>query len=82
MSGLNTEIKSAIDSFDMDKARELLRDALKEADAETYYLASKAAIDDEQKQEFLEKAVEADPFHDKARKALRLFQVKDKAESW
>lgn len=66
MSQKNAEIKAAIDAFDMDKARELLRDALKEADAETYYLASRAAIDDDQKREFWEKVVEADPFHEKA----------------
>jgi hypothetical protein len=74
MSALNIEIKQAIDSFDMTKARELLRDALKEADAETYYLASLVALDDEQKRGFLEKAVEIDPFHEKARTALRQTQ--------
>jgi hypothetical protein len=71
MSDLNEEIKAAIDSFDTDKARELLREAIPEANAETYYLASKVALDDEQKQEFLEKALELDAFHEKARKALR-----------
>ena len=72
MSQKNAEIKVALDAFDVDTARALLRDALREADAETYYLASRAALDDHQKQEFLEKAVDLDPFHDKARAALKL----------
>jgi hypothetical protein len=71
MSSLNEQIRQAINSFDTESARLLLRDAMKEADAETYYLASKVAIDDEQKTEFLEKAVELDPFHEKARLALK-----------
>lgn len=71
MSELNIKIKEAIDSFDTDKARELLRDAMKEADAETYFLASKVALDDDQKKEFLQKAIELDPFHEKANKALK-----------
>lgn len=71
MSELNVKIKEAIDSFDTDQARELLRDAIKEADAETYFLASKVALDDDQKQEFLQRAVELDPFHEKAQKAIK-----------
>src|SRR5690606_34928746 len=71
MSALNAEIKKALDSFDIDRARELLRQALKEADAKTYFLASRAALDDTQKQEFLTKALELDPFHENARKALK-----------
>jgi hypothetical protein len=70
MSEKNAEIKAAIDGFDLTTARQLLRDALKEADAETYFLASRAAVDDEQKREFLEKAVKEDPFHEQARAAL------------
>ncbi|MBI1259440.1 MAG: hypothetical protein GC204_18385 [Chloroflexi bacterium] len=71
MSSLNAEIKAAIDASDVNRARQLLRDALKEADAETYYLASQVAVDDEQRREFLEKAVELDPFHGGARTALK-----------
>lgn len=70
MSGLNDEIRAALDAFDTEKARQLLRDAIKEADAETYYLASLAAIDDRQKNSFLEKALELDPFHAEAYTAL------------
>lgn len=71
MSNLNPQIKEAIDSFDLPRARQLLRDALKEADAETFYLASRAALDDEQKHEFLQKALALDPFHEAARKAAQ-----------
>lgn len=70
MSKLNPQIKEAIDSFDIPLARQLLKDALKEADAETFFLASQVAVDDDQKREFLQKAVDADPFYEKARKAL------------
>lgn len=71
MSSLNEQIRQAINSFDTEGARLLLRDAMKEADAETYYLASKVALDDDQKTEFLKRAVELDPFHEKARAALK-----------
>ncbi|MDL1899461.1 hypothetical protein FBR02_01685 [Anaerolineae bacterium CFX9] len=71
MSSLNPQIKDAIDSFDPNRARELLREAMKDANAETYFLASKVALDDDQKREFLEKAVALDPFHEKARAALK-----------
>ena len=70
MSELNSQIKDAIDMFDTDKARTLLRDALKDANAETYYLASLVALDDRQRKMFLEKALEIDPFHANAYSAL------------
>lgn len=70
MSELNVRIRQAIDSFDVENARKLLRDALKEANAETYYLASLVALDDRQRQSFLEKALEIDPFHADAYTAL------------
>lgn len=71
MSSKNPEIKAAIDSFDLSRARDLLREAMPEANAETFYLASRAALDDEQRLEFLERAVALDPFHEAARTALR-----------
>lgn len=71
MSSLNAEIKAAIDAFDLETARALLRDAMQDPDGETYYLASRVALDDEQKENFLEKAVALDPFHEKARQALK-----------
>lgn len=66
MSSLNLEIKQAIDSFDIDRARKLLSTALKEANAETYYLASMVALNNQQKLEFLDKALELDPHFEKA----------------
>ncbi|MCL4253586.1 MAG: hypothetical protein KJ043_07395 [Anaerolineae bacterium] len=63
MSQLNPQIRAKIDSFDLDGARQLLRQALNEADAETYYLASQVALNDNQKRDFLQKAVQLDPFH-------------------
>lgn len=71
MSSLNAEIREAISQFDTAKARALLRDALKEATSETYYLASRVALDDAQKLEFLQKAVAADTFNEEARADLR-----------
>ncbi len=70
MSSANYAIKVAIDSLDIETARSMLRDALKDADAETYYLASLVALDNEQKKGFLQKALELDPFHEKAHAAL------------
>jgi len=70
MQNLNNEIKSAIDSFDVERARILLRDALKEPNAETYYLASLVAINDGQKVEFLKKALQLDSSYTKAGIAL------------
>lgn len=66
MSELNPQIKTALDGFDLNTARQLLREALPNADAETYYLASLAAITDDQRLQFLQKANELDPFHEKS----------------
>lgn len=66
MSTLNADIQNAIDSNDIESARTLLRDALQAPDAETYYLASLVALNDDQKTDFLKKALERDPFHVKA----------------
>lgn len=64
MNPFNAQIKAAIDNFDVQQARDLLREAFKhEPDAETYYLAAQVAINPEQQQSFLEKAVALDPFH-------------------
>lgn len=72
MNGLVSEIKVAIDSFDMEHARELLREALKQnPSADIYYLASLVTVNEEQKTSFLEKAVELDPFHKEAYEELQ-----------
>ncbi|PDW05059.1 hypothetical protein [Candidatus Viridilinea mediisalina] len=71
MSKFNSQIQSAIDTFDADKARVLLREALQDSpDAETYYLASLVAINAQQQRKFLDKALELDPFHPAAHAAL------------
>jgi hypothetical protein len=54
MSSISSQIRDAIDSYDIDGARKLLRDALKDPDAETFYLASLVSLDDEQKRGFLQ----------------------------
>jgi hypothetical protein len=82
MSSKNSEIKVAIDSFDTAKARDLLREALSEANAETYYLASRVAIDETQKKEFLEKAIALDPFHEASVAALRGSSVSGRQVSY
>lgn len=79
MSSKNAEIKAAIDSFDLSRARELLREAMSEANADTFYLASRAALDDEQRTEFLERAVALDPFHEAAHAALRQMKATQSA---
>ena len=71
MTNTLDDIRAAIDSFDLDRARQLLREAFQNPDAETYFLASRAAIDDDQRVEFLQKAAELDPFHEKARNGLK-----------
>jgi hypothetical protein len=81
MSDTLQEIRDAINNFDVDHARELLRDAMKSPNAETYYLASMVAFDENQKKNFLEKALEIDPFHEEAYRALNGAQTQAKAAS-
>lgn len=64
MSDRMAKIQQAIDGFQMDAARALLREELAGSPgAEAYYLASQAAINHGQRVEFLEKALEIDPAH-------------------
>lgn len=64
MNDRMAKIQQAIDSFQMDAARALLREELADRPgAEAYYLASQAAINHGQRVEFLEKALEIDPDH-------------------
>ena len=70
MSDLLDDIRLAIDSFALARARDLLREALKSPTAETYFLAAQVALDEDQKTRFLEQAVALDPFHEKAVAAL------------
>ena len=65
------EIQQAIDSFQMDAARAMLREELAERPgADAYYLASQAAINHGQRVEFLEKTLELDPAHPGAQDEL------------
>jgi hypothetical protein len=65
-----TAVQEALDAGRLEDARELLRELLKTPDAETYYIAAQAAVTEQQKRDFLLKAIEIDPFHTKAHKAL------------
>lgn len=70
-----SEIRKAIDEMDVDRARLLVRDAMKaEPTAEVYYLASKVALDHDQRISFLEKALKEDPFYEDANRALKQLQ--------
>ncbi len=57
MTELNGPIRQALDSGDVSRARELLKDALQESpNVETYQLAARAALDDAQRERFLKLA--------------------------
>jgi uncharacterized RDD family membrane protein YckC len=72
MSDTLDEIRKAIGNFDTEHARNLIRDELQShPSAELYYLASQVALNDDQKQGFLQKALDLDPFHVKADAALK-----------
>jgi len=66
-----TEIKNALDTLDLQRARELLREVLKtNPTADAYQLAALAALNEMQKREFLQKAIALDPFHVEANAEL------------
>lgn len=76
------EIRKAIDAFQMDRARELVDEALAEdPDAETYYLASLAAINHGQRVDYLRKALECDPEYTVAAEELASIMPEPPAES-
>ncbi|MCE7946963.1 MAG: hypothetical protein DYG88_05990 [Chloroflexi bacterium CFX4] len=67
MSDPYGEIHLAIATYDHERARDLLRKAIREnPTAEVYYLASQVALNNTQKKDFLKKAVALDPFHKEA----------------
>ncbi|MCY3779651.1 MAG: RDD family protein [Chloroflexi bacterium] len=71
MSDRLAEIRAAIDSFQMDRARALAATELEEdPSAEAYYLAAMAALKQGQRLTYLEKALELDPAHAGARAEL------------
>jgi len=61
------EIQRALDGFRMEEARELVAHELqKNPSAAVYYLAAQAALNQGQRDEYLEKALELDPTHQAA----------------
>jgi uncharacterized RDD family membrane protein YckC len=65
------QIKQAIAQGNTERARQLLREELRSnPSADAYYLGAQVALDAAQKREFLEKAVELDPFHAAAHEQL------------
>lgn len=82
MNKLLSDIRTAIDKFDMELARNLLKGALEQnPTADVYYLASLAAVSHKQKILFLEKAVELDPFHKEAKKEIQKYKESSLAEN-
>lgn len=74
MTEVIKEIKAAIGSKDLGRARALLREALKQPTPEIYYLAAQVPIDREQQIRLLERAVDLDPFYQPA--TLKLSELK------
>jgi uncharacterized RDD family membrane protein YckC len=71
MSNNLREVRNAIGLGHMETARQLLRPILNEnPSAEAYFLASKVALDDEQREDFLRQALELDPYYQPAADAL------------
>ncbi len=71
MSDLNDQIREAIDEYNTARAADLLKEAMEnEPNAETYYQAARIAPTDTERAELLRTAVELDPDHDKAQRAL------------
>jgi uncharacterized RDD family membrane protein YckC len=65
------EIRSVIKSGDDERARQMLRVKLmSNPTAEIYYLASQVARNEEQRRDFIDKALALDPFHEGASNAL------------
>lgn len=65
------DIQNAIDNFQMDEARQLLREELQvNPSADAFYLASQAARTHGQRVKYLEKTLDLDPFHQAAHDEL------------
>lgn len=73
------EIREAIARGEIERARELLRDELADPSADAYYLASQVPLNDAQRVQFLEKALELDPFHQDAADELGRIQQDQEA---
>jgi hypothetical protein len=65
MSANIDEIKTALGVLDIDKARRLIGEALRDnPNAEIYYYAAQVALNKQQKLDFLKKCQELDPFYE------------------
>ena len=74
------QIRAAIEAAEIAQARELLRPVLQNTPtAEAYYLAAQAAVDDGQKEYFLEQSLALDPFY--AESAEAIHQLQSQVES-
>jgi hypothetical protein len=71
-------IREAIDVFDYEQARILLREALKNPTPEIYYLSYLVAIDDAQRITLLSRALELDPTYPPVVDAMRKIQAQGK----
>ena len=58
MSSLNNQIREAIQSLDTEKARNLIRQAMPSANAETYRLAAQVALNEQQRENLLKLAAQ------------------------
>jgi hypothetical protein len=67
---LIANIKGAIEASDIELARSHLREAPKDPDAETLYLASLAALTHQQPLSFMDSVLDLDPTHQLAAKTL------------
>jgi hypothetical protein len=64
---MDEEIKQAIETDNIEQARSLLKKALNNRPtADTYYYASRVALNSQQREQFLRKALELDPWNEKA----------------
>ncbi|NWJ47283.1 MAG: hypothetical protein HXX08_15580 [Chloroflexi bacterium] len=68
---MDEQIKQAIEADNIEEARRLIREALQNnPTADTYYYAARVALNDQQRESFLKKALELDPWHELAANEL------------
>lgn len=69
--------RDAIKAGEIEAAKDHLRPLMQADNAEAYVLAARIAQSREQRQQFLERALAIDPFHEEAAQALKLLQPND-----
>ncbi len=75
-------IKNALNNGDKEYAREMLKEKLaKTPTADAWYLASVAATNHTQRSQFLQKALDLDPFHEQASSTLERLNKESSRES-